>query len=184
MLTCAYALLRKPRDLTYAHFMHAFFCFFDQYMDLPPSFIPETCNIATLLELPLSAGFSTVPENRWILTKRPRVLLLKHFFTTDMHRRCFRPLHSEDRPQFPKLSSKLRRDLLSNVLVMTPCLLEAILAILPASLEPIDYTPFYNSIASSPFWFDTSNRGFKSSLSSSLLHTHDRRISSDSWVSF
>ncbi|OBZ87573.1 hypothetical protein A0J61_04374 [Choanephora cucurbitarum] len=52
--------------------MHPFFKFLDHYTGFPASNIPESCNLSTLLELLLSTGFSAIPDNHWIVTKRPR----------------------------------------------------------------------------------------------------------------
>ena len=97
-LTCAYPAFRKPYGLTYAHFMHPFFKFLDHYTGFPASNIPESCNLSTLLELLLSTGFSAIPDNHWIVTKRPRVLLMKDFFHADTRRHCLGSLHSTDIP--------------------------------------------------------------------------------------
>ena len=184
ILTCAYESLRKPCDLTYGHFMYAFFGFLDRYMDLPTKSIPELCNVTTLLELPLSVCFSAVPENHWTLIKRPQTLLIRHFFKVDTERHCFRPLHPADDPPFRNLSGKLRRDLISNTVQLVPRLLEAILVTPPVPFEPIDFAPFENLCPSTPFWYDFSNKGFRTSLATTVLPAKESTVSTDCWKSF
>ncbi|KAI8369699.1 hypothetical protein BD560DRAFT_424047 [Blakeslea trispora] len=145
-LTCIYPAFCKPCDLTYAHFMHAFSKSLDHYTGFSPSSISESCNLLTFLELPLSAGFSNIPDNYWNVTKRPRVLLMKSFFYVDARRHCFDSLYLTDTPPFSHLSGKLRRDLLSNELLMTPHLLDAISTRLLILLSPIDFTLFHTAL--------------------------------------
>jgi hypothetical protein len=74
------------------------------------------CTPATFLRLPLSAIFAVIPADYRITQPRHKKLKVSEFFTHDDHFGCIRPLLSSDQPYYPRLVSKLCRDIYSRII--------------------------------------------------------------------
>ena len=172
VLACLFPRLQKHCSLDHGHFVHALFFFLPKFLQSARPIIPMDCNLFTLLEIPLADCFDTVPEGHWILASRSAPLLVKHFFTVDESRNCFRPLHPPDLPLYPRLCTQLRNGLLSSCLSLSSRLLAAILE--PPDLSSaVDPRPFKTLVRQSSFWEDLSNLSFCDSLRGTFFkHIH------------
>ncbi|KAI8364594.1 hypothetical protein BD560DRAFT_448405 [Blakeslea trispora] len=105
--------LRLSISLEYGFAMHSIFETLDLITDRV-TLDNTMCTPATMACLPLHALFTDIPTDHWILTRRPNILLVDHFFLFGPIRRCLRPRTRGDQPIFPRLSARLWQDLMVN----------------------------------------------------------------------
>ncbi|KAI8329288.1 hypothetical protein EDC96DRAFT_529554 [Choanephora cucurbitarum] len=171
VLSLYFPRLRKTCCLDYGHFVHALFFFLDDYLAKAASNIPDNCSLSTLLEL-------SIVSNHWIVSSRPTPLLMKHFFAIDESRNCFRPLHSSDQPQFPRLK-QLFLGLIDLLLLSIISLYHTGVSLHPRLLVAFLETP----VTATPV-DDSSNRSFRVSLQDALLTTVASPLTSRNWHLF
>ncbi|KAG1510935.1 hypothetical protein G6F47_009079 [Rhizopus delemar] len=74
------------------------------------------CTPATLLHVLLSAICAMIPTDYWITRSRHKKLKVSQFFMYDHHFGCIRPLLSSEQPFYPRLVSRLSRDIHNRII--------------------------------------------------------------------
>ncbi|KAG0756378.1 hypothetical protein G6F24_011194 [Rhizopus arrhizus] len=121
------------------------------------------CTPATLLRLPLSAIFAMIPTDYWITRSRHKKLKVSQFFTYDHHFGCIRPLLSSDQPSYPRLVSKLSRDIHNRTIQLYQLIWPHILN-QNQPLGEVDDSAFIDAFCSQPQRINYKPKPFRLSL--------------------
>ncbi|KAG1140784.1 hypothetical protein G6F37_009191 [Rhizopus arrhizus] len=158
--------LHAPTSAHSNNFMVNIFAAMDSFgLDDLPS---VTCNVATLLALPLSSVLALTPEVYWTTKPRHSTLKVSQYFTCDSSFGCVRPQVSIDHPTTPRLAAQLLRDVQNRTVKLNNLIWPLILQ-QNQSFGVVDDTPFVDLFLSSRQWITYKPKLFRFSLTKQLL---------------